>query len=463
MNRLILAFILAVCSLAASAQKLYFVYLQTESDQPFYIKMNEKVYSSSASGYLILPKLRDTTYQLTLGFAQNKWPEQQYTITIARKDHGFLVKHFGEKGWGLFNLQTLEIIQPAAGKTTATGTAGNGVSGFTEILSKAADDPSLKEIPAKPPVETKKAEVTTADTKPAAEVVITPRDNKPADAPAIPDSKPTTATTKQEEAITKPVVEKAVVAEQPKTEPAATTTAGTTNPVAVKEEQKPEIKAEVKNTGAPAEEMKTTAGNTEAPQEEYKMSQVTRRSESSTTEGFGLVYLDRFADGTTDTVRLLIPNPKPAVATIKEEPREEKKMLDIPVEITKVEEKPATEAPAAATPPAAETKIAETKPAEKVHCPEVAAEADFFKLRKAMAAAESDDEMILEAKKYFKQKCFTTAQVKNLGTLFLTDQGKYNFYDAAYPFAADMANYSTLQAELKDEYYINRFKAMLRN
>jgi hypothetical protein len=79
-----------------------------------------------------------------------------------------------------------------------------------------------------------------------------------------------------------------------------------------------------------------------------------------------------------------------------------------------------------------------------------------------MAAETTDDNMITEARKYFKTKCFTTAQLKNLGTLFLNDAGKYKFFDAAYTYVSDADQFSSLQSELKDEYYINRFKAMLK-
>ena len=93
---------------------------------------------------------------------------------------------------------------------------------------------------------------------------------------------------------------------------------------------------------------------------------------------------------------------------------------------------------------------------------EVANEDDFFKLRKRMAAASSDDAMVTEAKKGFKAKCFSTLQVKNLSALFLTDESKYKFFDAAYQYVGDLENFSSLQSELKDEYFVNRFKAMLR-
>ncbi len=213
------------------------------------------------------------------------------------------------------------------------------------------------------------------------------------------------------------------------------------------------------------------------PIEEYKKSVIIKKSESSTTEGFGLVFLDDYQNGTKDTIRLLIPNPKPVVAVVKEEPKEEKKFLDITTEAPKTEEKktevvelpvakkeePKVEVKEPVVVKPVTTEVTVIKPVVKNNCAAMADESDFFKLRKKMAAAESDDEMISDANKNFKLKCFTVQQVKNLGALFLSDAGKYKFFDAAYLFVSDAENFSSLQAELKDEYYINRFKAMLRN
>ena len=101
-------------------------------------------------------------------------------------------------------------------------------------------------------------------------------------------------------------------------------------------------------------------------------------------------------------------------------------------------------------------------PAVKKKCPSVATESDFYKVRKNMAAETNDEAMIAVAKKYFKTKCFSSLQVKNLGTLFLNDAARYKFFDAAYESVSDQENFPALVSELKDEYYINRFKAMLR-
>ena len=69
--------------------------------------------------------------------------------------------------------------------------------------------------------------------------------------------------------------------------------------------------------------------------------------------------------------------------------------------------------------------------------------------------------MINAAKKVFRSKCFTTENIKNLSTLFLNDEGKYNFFDAAYPHVSDTGFFSTLENQLTDSYYIKRFKAMI--
>ena len=175
---------------------------------------------------------------------------------------------------------------------------------------------------------------------------------------------------------------------------------------------------------------------------EYKRSVVKLKSESSTTTGIGLVFLDILSDQSTDTIRLLIP-PDIKKTTPVQSNQEEKKFLDIPP-VDSVGKETASKATIKSN-----------------NCKSVAVEDDFFKLRKKMAGQNNDDAMISEAKKGFKTKCFSTTQVRNLSALFLTDESKYKFFDAAYQYVSDLENFSTLQTALKDEYFINRFKAMI--
>ncbi|MBL0155479.1 MAG: hypothetical protein IPP93_19290 [Chitinophagaceae bacterium] len=290
----------------------------------------------------------------------------------------------------------------------------------------------------------------------------------------------------------------AVAVVKPKTEPVT--------------EEKPVVKTEqvlVDTSIVVAERPAVTepANNTQSTEtvteeQPYKTSVVKKQSESSTTEGFGLVFIDQINDSLTDTIRLLIPNPKPMAKLVTEpvkQPVEDApKFLDFTANTDSVSKAVVKDTAAVAVQMTEEKPVNVVTPAETVvpvktdsvvtsvvitevkadtvktkepdaavyslnkNCNDQATDADFLKLRKRMAAVENNDDMISEAKKTFKTKCFSTVQIKNLSTLFLDELGKYHFFDEAYQYVSDPGNFPSLQAELKEEYYVNRFKAMLR-
>jgi len=94
-------------------------------------------------------------------------------------------------------------------------------------------------------------------------------------------------------------------------------------------------------------------------------------------------------------------------------------------------------------------------------CNDQASDNDFLKLRRTLAAQETEEDMIAASKKNLKNKCFTTEQIKNLSVLFLTNNGKYQFFHLAYNYVSDEEQFGSLQSEIKDEYYIKRFKALI--
>jgi hypothetical protein len=436
-------------SASLKAQKVYFIYLQTDNQQPFYVRMGEKAYNSTSSGYLILSNLRDSIYSLNIGIQGSQ--DQPYSITVNKKDQGFLIKNFGEKGWGLFNLTSMATIMPASNKVNPVQTVKTEKredNAFTNLLAKAADDSTIKEKPIiEKPVE-KKTETVALNTEKKEEVKNDVKEIAPP---------------KQEE------IKKGIIIA----------------PVVIKEESKidtPIIKEQVqesKNAAQMKEDSILAAKNRDAEllkeeelrkqdsleklktqtitEVEYKKSVVKLKSESSTTTGIGLVFIDMLPNDETDTIRILIPAETKTSSSI-ESKQEEKKFLDAPP-VDSVQKE---------TPISVNTK--------NNNCKVVATENDFSKLRKKMSGENNDflglrkklagenneDDMIAEAKKVFKTKCFSTLQVKNLSTLFLTDESKYKFLDAAYQYVSDLENFSSLQSELKDEYFVNRFKAMLR-
>ncbi len=438
MTRLILSFLCLTLSLTGFSQKVYFVYLQTETDQPFYVRMDKITFSSSSSGYLILPKLKDSTYSFAVGFPEGKWPEQRFSVTMNKKDHGYLVKNFGDKGWGLFDLHTLSVQMANAGSAWIPG-ANKDESPFTDILSKASDDPSLKEIAVAPVNEkgTGTAVVKEEKTQEPAEVKQTETDTVKNEVTKTKESsKQKKGKVQKQDPNTEPVIAKV---DQVKTE--AIIPAKNTETVLEPVSQEPKTKKE-ETVVAKTEEKKPVEPNI------YKSSTVIKRSENNTKDGVGIVYIDQHGNGNTDTISVVIPNPQPIVSPKGEVIREDKKFIEMVPDASKsIEEK----------------QTAETKSfyREMNNCPSIARDNDFFKLRKQMASVNGDEKMIVEAGKYFKEKCFSTQQIKNLGTLFLTDAGKYNFYVEGYYHVSDKNNYTLLLPELKDEQYISLFKAMV--
>jgi hypothetical protein len=148
----------------AKAQVSHFIYIQTEDKQPFYVKLKDKIHSSTGSGYLVLSQLLEDTVQLHIGFPKNEWPAQDITVNLKNKDAGFSLKNFGKEGWGLFNLQTMEVLKPASGlKETASASVPTG-DALSAVLADVVNKPaigqtevakpdSLSSVPAKEPVQ----------------------------------------------------------------------------------------------------------------------------------------------------------------------------------------------------------------------------------------------------------------------------------------------------------------------
>lgn len=112
-------YILLFCLLATvklmAQDPQYFIYIQHEKSQPFYVKYNGKVLSSSERGYIILSELPAGAIPITIGFAKEEAPEQQFKIKVTKDDQGFLLKRTDEKSYALYNLQTFAVTMAGSG------------------------------------------------------------------------------------------------------------------------------------------------------------------------------------------------------------------------------------------------------------------------------------------------------------------------------------------------------------
>ena len=451
MNRLICSISFLVLSSIGFSQKTFFVYMQSEAEQPFFVRMNDKNINSSPSGYIILSQLKDSVYNFKIGFPHGKWPEQDFSIAIKSADHGFLLKNFDEKGWGLFDLQTLGVLMSGKKESAKIKTEPQAVSLFTAVLSKAANDPSLLEKPVFAVVKEEKLVSQEAIARldvPVKEKEIQPN-QKERQTETIDSSRKTEIVT-SDKSNTKAVSAIGTQKEEPSNLPQDTIQ----SQVIIKERQ-PEKKDPVSITSmvknvedtrvdtankiAALQESPTQKENIQ-PQTTYKRSVILKKSESSTLEGLGLVFIDQDPNGENDTISIMILNPIPVFGAENTSPVSEKKFLNID------DSKEGMSALAT----------------KKTNCKVVAFQDDFLKLRKKMAGQKDEEAMLTEAKKEFKARCFSSEQVKNLGALFLNEATKFQFYEAAYPYTSDPASFTALQSELKDPYFIHRFKNMIK-
>ena len=376
MKRSLQVLLILLLSIAARAQQKYFVYIQSEDKQPFSVDMNDKAMTSSPGGYIVIPKLTNGTYSLSIRSNGNPSAPQLIILTVANADAGYLLKHYGDKGLGLYNTRTLETaMNQAAGGGVQRSADADDV--FINILANAANTP----------VTAQKSSTVVPTT-------------------AASDSTPTVSV------------------------------------------QPVRVRSVIEKIGG-----------------------------SEAAEGNSYIYVDHYGN-MTDTVRVFIATTNnktaeaPATAPVGNPTVGKEKFLDIelqnpnakppvPVMVVVPENKQIYDT-ATLLSPAVEIKKDKPVVSFNSDCKSIADEADFLKMRKKMAAVESDDAMMSAAKKFLKNQCWSTEQVKNLSLLFLTDAGKYRFFDAAYPRTHDTQNFASLQSQLKEDYFINRFRAMVR-
>lgn len=441
---LIVAFVAS--SICGSAQKVYFIYLQSDNG-PFYVKMNDKIYSSENSGYLILSNLADTTYNFAIGFSASQ-SEFKFVITLAGKDKGFLIKNF-DSGLGLFDLQNLTITNSLKDESAKNISYTRRNDDFSSLLSKAAKDTTLLYAVIRikaDDVVIKKEEPKKEEPKQAVIETVVAKDTSLSNSTqidiALETNKPDSTSVVQ---VNNEVKHDDSAIVNAKEEPKKDTVVF----VEQKEEPKQVIDSVVAEDVITAEKKPDTVATVKTePEAVFKRSRIRKHSESSTSEGFGLVYYDNYAGG-SDTIRLIIPNP-PII--FKQQDQDSSSVQKDFIHVDELKKDTVQQIPIVVA-------VKNNSPV-KSECKSVASNNDFFKLRKNMASENTDEGMVSEAKKFFKSKCFTIEQIKNLSALFLTSAGKYQFFDAAYLHVSDQENFSSLQSEIKDDYYLKRFRAL---
>ena len=412
-KRWIFVFLLILSSLYGMAQQQYhFIYIQADNQQPFYVKYGSKNYSSSSIGYLILPKLSDGNVSLQIGFAKNLYPEQAFNLTVAGKDLGFALKNFNEKGWGLFNFQTTDIVMngnaAAPANEQAVKTTTNKSNAFGNMLASAINDSTLNQ-----------QRITAPDSS--------AKTKTPSNLNGITDTAQAIAQTKRA---------------KDSTGAGLNTTSQTYNNAA-------SVDSLIKKYSSNGDSLTANKKAVDS------MKAIVKSAEKTNESGTDLTFLD---NNSKDTIHAFIPSAnQPNVAT---------KAASVDSATGKVSNpffnNNNAQIVERATSSDSSSEVIKTNPTLlNSACNNMFNSNDADKLKRKIVSLRKQEDIMNAVRKSLHGKCITTDQVKDLGNLFLSDENRYNFYDAAYPFVYDFGNYAILQNTLIDSYYKNRFKALL--
>lgn len=423
---LLSAIVLMGTALPLAGQDHHFLYVQSEDGQPFYIKMNEQLFSSTASGYAIISKLERGAYNIIIGFPRDRYPEEEFRIIIEDDNQGLILRNH-ESQRVLVNLNSQVQLNPLQKTGAAEPPASSAIAPeahntdpFSSLLADVIRDSSILRSQ-KPAVAAKQVQAADVNHKQASVTV------------------------------------------EPVTTAPSESSVATATPPAEPRDHHEEVIPDDKRVPVKNPFVRILMVNQESGQE--------------------MVYVNTV---TNDTVRLFVAASGPA--ELKEEPQQariiyqpeevaEDTFTITPTKILSNDQKAETKENKSAIIIYEPEADSSAKPAEKVtdtegvqmrvtvsvnpDCKAFATEKDFLRLRKRMAGVSDAYKMIDAARRLFQSKCYTTEQIRNLSYLFADDEGRYQFFDASYPHVSDRNNFAELQAQLHDPYYLNRFKALI--
>ena len=143
MNFVRLLFVFLLFGLGVKAQNNRFIYLQTETGRPFYIKMKDSIISSSESGYLILSKIDTGEIKLSVGFPQEGNSAINFLIPAKQKDLGLFIRKNNTNETFLEDMQSNEMIAAVKVGGVKVEYVYDSADAFSALLVDVTGDSSI--------------------------------------------------------------------------------------------------------------------------------------------------------------------------------------------------------------------------------------------------------------------------------------------------------------------------------
>lgn len=449
--------ILALKGMAQSSQR-YFIYIQNEAGSPFYVKTHDQLLSGSPAGYIILPQLKGGKQTFSIGFPKNEYPEEQFSLNVG-DDQGYLLKADGEKKFVLYNMADFSLVKPL-GKKAAEPEA---VIAPSPLAAAVEDTPTTAPLPDTAHADSNVAAATAPADDPFSHMLDAVTGNGPA--PAQHDDSASSPAGAAEGSDISTTDTQAVVSVQQTPAPVDSSSQNVLAAAVPDNEQ---------GTLSPGP---TDSGSTVAPDETAQSKAAQGQKQDSNGADLQFINFDNLTvtpvtgSGKAADAKIAVDQPaadSEASVAIQEEPQ------DKPSHRKRQKDKEAedslsgianTNAGAVSTPadsPQENTTATVPAPIANSDCEQVADDDEFQKVRRKMASQHTEEGMLRLAERYFKSECFTTTQIQSLVYLFMSNENRYKFLDMGYAHASDASQYPRLEKVLTDNYYKDRFRAMVK-
>lgn len=126
---------------SANAQLSSFIHVQSENNKAYHVQWNGNTYSSSATGYLVIPQVPPGDHILVFGFQNASLPEYSFSVSIADKPRGFSLKQSVNNTWSLFDMVSFAVTQGSV--------QSRQKESKPELVMHAPDEPGKKAEPVK--------------------------------------------------------------------------------------------------------------------------------------------------------------------------------------------------------------------------------------------------------------------------------------------------------------------------
>jgi hypothetical protein len=451
MTKIGLVFILILLAGRNYAQQNFFILIQADNKQAFYVLQGGRSFNSTSDGSLILSQLKDSVYNIVVGFPGKQSPEQPFSVELRHKDQQFLLRTQADKGWVLYNPLTGETRTPDLNEEKRAEIRPQGIKkddAFSRLMADVVHDTAVM-------YNTYAADSTSSigDSQASSSSPVSKDQASLIPASGGPDSSRISVTGQT-------MVDSGVTGVPGRQQVDSSSAVPAIDPV------KPDSGSAELHSISPA-----VAGSSPVPdysvikadstaKRPVRRTKIVKLSERKLPHSVRLAFSDRSVGKKADTVILFIMVDTPALSKSRVNGLTARVLSPdaaVPVsgntagggEGGKPKPDTSQKRPPARAP----------LPFVNSDCHDFATDYDLDKLRVKMLEATKDEYRIQAARKVFKLKCFSTRQIRALSEVFTTDASRFRFYETAYPFAAD-DHFRELAGTLTDPVYNSKFKAM---